>query len=255
MAKIDYGAASMPALDGYRWEIQNVQTGQLLSVAGGSTGDNSLINTSSGVGSASQMWDVTRIQDGYLTFVNTNSGRVVAVNGATQAAGGSVIQYDSVSSLDQQWYLALTGNGTFYIQDGNSAYYLTGSSTNCTQQALASGTAAAAQQWRFISVNPTRVAKASYALNGNANDTAGVYNGTITGTATYTTGPTAGGQALVFNGTNTFVTLPSAVSNTSAGIIANYSSGFTVDAWVKWNGGNAWQRTSTSGREPARTCF
>jgi fibronectin-binding autotransporter adhesin len=241
MAKIDYGAASMPALDGYRWEIQNVQTGQLLNVSGG-TGDNALINTAAATGSASQMWDITRIEDGYLTFFNTNSGRVAAVSGATQAAGGSVIQYDSVSSLDQQWDLVSAGSGTYYIQDGNSAYYLTGSSTNATQQALASGSAAAAQQWRFISVNPTRAAKANYALNGNANDATGNYNGTVSGTATYTTGPKAGTGALVLDGSSTYVTLPSAVSSTVAGIAANYSSGFTLDTWVNWNGGNAFQR-------------
>ena len=244
MAKVDYGAASIPALDGYRWEIQNVKTGQVLSVVGSSTANMATVNTANNTNALNQMWNIVATQDGYLELFNANSGLTLDDANSSTSGGTQIWQYGTAINNNEQWVLAPAGNGTFYIKNANSVLYLTGNPTSVTQNNLLPPSTAGIEQWRFVQVNPTRPAKANYTFQGNANDTTGNFNGTITGAASYTAGPTTGTQALVFNGTNTFVTLPSAVTNanTSEGVAANNFSGITVDAWVKWNGGNAWQR-------------
>jgi autotransporter-associated beta strand protein len=230
-ANIDFGSPSVPALSGYRWEIKNVQTGQVLGVSGSGTSNGAAINTETTTGALNQLWNVTRTQNGYIELFNANSGLTVGVNGASFSSGASVVQWQSTGTEDQQWYLASAGNGNFYILDGNSGLYLTGSSTNCLQNTPSGSNV---QKWQFVSANPTSPSIANYKFAGNAQDSTGTYNATVNGTATYSTGPTTNSQALNFDGTSTYVSLPVGVSNSSSAI--------TVDTWVKWTGGNAWQR-------------
>jgi autotransporter-associated beta strand protein len=240
-ANVDYGSGSVPALDGYRWTIQNVQTGQVLTVAGNSTSDGASIDSSVNSGSLSQLWNITRTQDGYMELFNANSNLTVGVNGASTSSGASVVQYGTAGTQDEQWYLNPAANGTFYIQDGNSNLYLTSNSTNCTQQKL-STVIPGLQEWRFVQANPTTPAIANYKFAGNANDSTGNFNATVSGTATYGAGPTAGSQALNFDGSSTYLTLPSSLTPTTSGGTSGLTSAVTVDTWVKWNGGNPWQR-------------
>ncbi len=239
-APIDYGAASVPALDGYRWTIQNVQTGQVLTVAGNSTSDGAAIDSTLNTGSLSQLWNITRTQDGYIELFNANSDLTVGVTNASTSAGATAVQYGTAGTQDEQWYLNPAGNGNFYIQDGNSNLYLTSSSSNCTQQNLSNVTPGL-QEWKFVLANPTSPAIANYKFAGNGNDSTGTYNATVSGTATYGTGPTAGSQALNFDGSTTYVTLPSSLTPTASSS-TGLTSAVTIDTWVKWNGGSQWQR-------------
>jgi hypothetical protein len=59
--------------------------------------------------------------------------------------------------------------------------------------------------------------------DGNANDSAGSYNGTVQGAVTYTTGHT--GQAFSFPGTAAEISVPD-------GIVPGSAQSFTVAAWV-----------------------
>ena len=67
---------------------------------------------------------------------------------------------------------------------------------------------------------------ALYQLNGNATDVSGNYNGTATN-VTYGAGEF--GQAGVFNGSSSKITIP------NGGIISS-SGGFAISFWLKWNG-------------------
>ena len=79
------------------------------------------------------------------------------------------------------------------------------------------------------------------------NDSAGTNNATAFGNPTYGTGPTAAeGQAIVLNGTTNYVQLPSGVAN---------SKDITISTWVKWNGGNAWQRIFDFGNNTTSYMF
>jgi hypothetical protein len=88
---------------------------------------------------------------------------------------------------------------------------------------------------------------ALYAMDGDAQDSSGHnYHGTINGTANYE--PGYAGQAMVFNGTNTFVDLP-------IGTLISSLSDMSVATFVYFGGGSgAWQRVfdfgSGSGASP-----
>jgi autotransporter-associated beta strand protein len=232
-ANVEFGSPTTPGLDGYRWTIQNTLTGQVLSVINSNTSQGALVNSANGTGLPSQMWNITQTPDGYLELFNSNSGLTLEDAYGSLNSGSSVWQYGTANNEFQQWYINSAGNGTFYIRNAYSNEYLTSNSTNVTQNNL--GTVLSGlQTWKFVLANPTSPAIAHYKFEGNALDSAGTFNANVTGNPTYITGPTGHGQAISLNGTDSYLTLPVGVANSSSAI--------TVDTWVKWNGGNAWQR-------------
>jgi autotransporter-associated beta strand protein len=79
----------------------------------------------------------------------------------------------------------------------------------------------------------------------NALDTSGYgNNGITTGSPAYTNGNS--GQALVFDGANTVVTLPPNVAKNNA---------FTFAAWLNWDGGGNWQRIFDFGNSTTHYMF
>ena len=132
----------------------------------------------------------------------------------------------------QQWYIEDAGNGSFYIRNAYSNKYLTSNSTSRTT--FQTRTRRANQQrWQFVLSNPNSPAKAQYGFQANVDDSAEPIMASRSGNPTYGTGPSGQGQAINLNGANDYVTLPSGVAN---------SSNITISAYVKWDGGNAWQR-------------
>jgi fibronectin type 3 domain-containing protein len=81
-----------------------------------------------------------------------------------------------------------------------------------------------------ISVFPP-TQRAGYLFDGDASDSVGDFDGTITGTPTYLAGRT--GQALSLDGVDDYVTLPAGA--------ASYRE-ISISTWVYWNGGANWQR-------------
>ncbi|MGH8023701.1 MAG: LamG-like jellyroll fold domain-containing protein, partial [Limisphaerales bacterium] len=69
-----------------------------------------------------------------------------------------------------------------------------------------------------------------YPLVADANESSGIYDGTLKGGASFTNDAVRG-PVLSLDGVSGYVALPLSVGNCS-----------TVSAWVKWNGGPAWQR-------------
>ena len=79
----------------------------------------------------------------------------------------------------------------------------------------------------------------------NALDSSGYANNGVTaGSPAYTNG--VRGQALVFDGANTIVTLPPNVATGSA---------FTFAGWIRWNGGGNWQRIFDFGNSTSHYLF
>jgi autotransporter-associated beta strand protein len=231
-ATVDVGAPSTPALDGYRWVIQSAQSGLVLGVIGSGTSDGTGVNSQTSNGGLNQMWNITRTPNGFLELFNANSGRTLDVAGASLSNGAHVDQYGTADNEAQQWYAQSAGNGTFYLRNNYSNEYLTSNLSNATQTDLNTGNPAL-KQWKFVLANPTSPNIAHYTFEGNANDSTGAYNATVTGSPTYSSGLSGHGQAINLNG-NSYLALPAGV--------ANGSSSMTVATWVKWNGGNAWQR-------------
>ncbi len=82
-------------------------------------------------------------------------------------------------------------------------------------------------------------------FDGDARDSSGYgNNGITTGSPAYTNGYR--GQALVFDGANSYVTLPPNIANNNA---------FTFAAWINWSGGGNWQRIFDFGNSTTHYLF
>jgi arabinan endo-1,5-alpha-L-arabinosidase len=84
---------------------------------------------------------------------------------------------------------------------------------------------------------------AFYPLSTDANESSGVYNGSLKGSASFTSDP-AHGNVLNLDGASGYVSLPLSVGNAS-----------TFATWVKWNGGGAWQRIFDFGNDTTNYFF
>jgi hypothetical protein len=82
------------------------------------------------------------------------------------------------------------------------------------------------------------VQRSQYSFEGDTTDALSGFNGVATGSPTYAAGRL--GQAIVLDGSTSYVTLPSDV--------ASYHD-ITIAAFVYWNGGNAWQRIFDFGND------
>ncbi|HYG22642.1 MAG TPA: LamG-like jellyroll fold domain-containing protein [Verrucomicrobiae bacterium] len=86
---------------------------------------------------------------------------------------------------------------------------------------------------------------AELGFDGNSLDRSGHGNNAlVSGGPVYTNGPA--GQALVFDGVNTKVTLPQNIASSNA---------FTFAAWIKWDGGANWQRIFDFGNSTTHYMF
>ena len=72
---------------------------------------------------------------------------------------------------------------------------------------------------------------ARFPFNNDTNATVGTLHGIATGAPTYIASPRS--NALVFDGSDDFVTLPSGIANHDE---------ITIATWVWWDGGSQWQR-------------
>ena len=244
--EIDTSAASaVPALDGYRWKIVNRATGELLDVFGASSEDGGNIALWPDNGGLNQLWDIRQQYktyngffkvDDYLYFENVNSGRMAEVANFSLNDGANVQQYGlTPTEVSRHWYIKQAGDGYFYIVNANSNKYLSADS-NATRVNVVqnSFTGSQLQQWEFVLANPDPASGLQY-----AQDVAGTFSVVSTfGNPTYVSNPpNAGGpgadMSIVLDGVDDYVQLDAGVAD---------SDDLTVAAWVKWNGGDAWQR-------------
>jgi arabinan endo-1,5-alpha-L-arabinosidase len=85
--------------------------------------------------------------------------------------------------------------------------------------------------------NPAASSSSYYPFRVDASDANGHFDGTLNGGASIQNDPTRG-NVLSLSGNNQFVSLPPAAANLR-----------TFMAWVKWNGGGAWQRIFDFGND------
>jgi arabinan endo-1,5-alpha-L-arabinosidase len=92
----------------------------------------------------------------------------------------------------------------------------------------------------LLPANPAASWSSYYPLKSDANDANGHYNGTLNGGASFVSDPTRG-NVLNFSGAGQFASFPAGLSGMQ-----------TFMAWVKWNGGGAWQRIYDFGNDTNR---
>ncbi len=163
-------------------------------------------------------------------YVGTLSGT------ATDPDAGDTLSFSKVSG--PAW-LNITPNGGLTGTPGLKESGTDSFTVRVTDAAGASDFALLA-----IAVNSQSNAVARFEFEGTTLSSVGAAHGVWTGTAAYVAGQT--GQALDFDGTNHFLTLP-------AGLV-NWDD-LTVAAWVNWDGGSAWQRIFDFGNETSQNLF
>ena len=83
----------------------------------------------------------------------------------------------------------------------------------------------------FVNLAPSTDAIGVFGFENSVTNSRGFNHGTATGTTSYSAG--VNGQALNFNGTNNYVTLPAGIMNVGD---------ITIATRIFWNGGAIWQR-------------
>lgn len=232
-ADIDFDDSGVPALDGYRWRIVNVQDGSAMAVINPFQGDGAAIRSSSNNGATSKLWNITRTLNGYYHLYNAASGQTAEVAGLSLANGADVRQWGTADNAGQQWYVEEAGGGDFYIRNAHSNKYLDADlgSTNIFQW---EGNGSAQQKWRFILDNPTHGPYTHYTMESSVNDSVGTNHATAFGGPSYSTGPLGNpNSAIELDGVNDYLQLPNNVIS---------GDDLTIATWVRWDGGDAWQR-------------
>ena len=127
-------------------------------------------------------------------------------------------------------------NGTFTIP--------TNATDGGTYRVVLTATDSAARQGStavlLTPANPPASWSAYYPFKVNASDANGHFTGTFNGGASIQNDATRG-NVLNLSGANQFVSLPPGVAQMQ-----------TFMAWVKWNGGGAWQRVFDFGNDTTR---
>ena len=126
----------------------------------------------------------------------------------------------------------------------NGSYNIPTNATSGTYRIILTATDGAGRQGTISSMlspaNPPSGWSSYYPFKANANDANGHFNGTLNGGASIQNDVTRG-NVLNLSGSSQFVSLPAGVSKMQ-----------TFMAWVKWNGGGAWQRIFDFGNDTTR---
>lgn len=130
----------------------------------------------------------------------------------------------------------ITTNGAFTVPATNTG----GGSYIFTLTAMDNTGNVSSVSSTLSAANPPANWTAYYPLTSNANDANGNFNGALEGGATFVNDAQRG-NVLALNGNNQFVSLSSGLGGMK-----------TFMAWVKWNGGPAWQRIYDFGNDTNR---
>ncbi|MBN1518047.1 RICIN domain-containing protein [Candidatus Sumerlaeota bacterium] len=247
---IDVNGDEMPpAIDGKRCKIVNRHSGLALEVADANAENGADIRQAAYTGGLHQQWDITRTGFGYYRLKAAHCGRTAEVADWKTESGANIRQWGMADNTLQEWFLEDAGDGYFYVRNGHSCKYMDGGDgenldgSSITQQ---DGPAGHGQQWRFEPVELSNRGEliAHYRFDGGANDGTGAHDASTSGKLAYVDGKI--GQALELDGADDYVTLPSVVAD---------RNDMTVAAWVKWNGGDAWQRIFDFGNDTSQYIF
>lgn len=95
-----------------------------------------------------------------------------------------------------------------------------------------------------VSVTVFGLSESRYQYEGNVADSAGASHGTASGGPAYAAGIL--GSAIDLDGVDDYITLPSGIVNTE---------NLTIAAWVRWDGGEQWQRVFDFGNNTTQYLF
>ena len=183
--------------------------------------------------------------DGYYQLIAAHSGKTAEIANWSLDDGANAQQWGEGDNILQHWFVEDAGDGYYYVRNGNSNKYLTvGAGGTVYQWSPARNRAI--QQWEFVlaSPDPASATVAHYKFENNGLDSAGTNDAVLVGGPSFVSGPS--GQAINFDGSNDYATLPAGIAN---------SDDITIAAWVRWDGGAAWQRIFDFGNDTTSNMF
>lgn len=104
-------------------------------------------------GRQGQLWQITRLENGYYTISNPYFNKGIDNNGVGTGNGNAVIQWDASNTNDnQQWQFNITGTGAYTITQKNSGMYLSFSGED-VDGATVYQLPSSSQSWRLVPTN------------------------------------------------------------------------------------------------------
>jgi hypothetical protein len=177
------------------YEIQNMNSGLALSVAGDSTANGAaIVQNPFSNGDDAFLWTITPTSGGYYTITNVNSGLDLEVSSASALPGANIVQLSSHTLLpgDDQWMPVLNSDGSYTFFNLNSQLVIdapgqsTAAGKQFDQSFANSGTG---QEFNLVQKNtgapPTITATLtpSLAFTANANTTSAAQVATLQNTS------------------------------------------------------------------------
>ena len=149
--------------------IYNISSAnRAIDISGGGVVNNSTIQTYSKNGSAAQIWQVTRLSNGYYTFMNPQSGKYLEIKAAATANGTRVNLYQGNGTDAQQWVIAPNSSGGYSILSklaGKAIDIPANSYNNGSQLQIYASNNTLAQSWSFTNTStPTPVTDGIYRI-------------------------------------------------------------------------------------------
>lgn len=134
-------------------------TGSALDVQGWGTDNGTNIQIWSSTGGNNQKFKAILVSNGYYTFYDVNSGKVLDVSCGIALSGINIQLYEYNGTAAQLWRLIDAGGGYYYLQSKiNPSYYLDvngAGNSDGTNIQLYKGNGSAAQKFKFTGTNPT----------------------------------------------------------------------------------------------------
>lgn len=181
VVNITWGDDIQPVIDG-SYLIVNRNSGKVLELAGGSTGNAVIIQQNTSNGANYQKWSVKPVAPkiggdfSYFSITSEHSKKAMDVYNWSLDNGGEIRTWDVTNGANQQYYLEYAEDGWFYIRSRHSALCLdiyNSSTANGTKVIQWGKNDGKNQQWRFLPVDapvefdaPT--APANLVATGNA---------------------------------------------------------------------------------------
>lgn len=135
------------------YKIGNAQNSNyVLDIASGSKNNGANVQLYLSNGTTAQSYKVSHDAQGYVTFINVNSGRALDVSGGKAANYSNVQQYNSNGTKSQKWIVKKSGSGYTIISALDSNYVLDlsgGKVVNSRNIQIYQGNGSTAQQWTF----------------------------------------------------------------------------------------------------------
>lgn len=100
--------------------IQNVKSGKVLDVKGGSTADGANIIQWTQHGRENQQFKIEQISNGAFIITNVKSGKALDVKGGSTADGANIIQWTRHGRENQQFRFRKTSEGNYLIKNVKS---------------------------------------------------------------------------------------------------------------------------------------